>query len=100
MDINRQIMKAYCAKDYTEDNPRPSGYCEVNIPDYLPTVPKDDKYTEMNISGSYFINGNYPITTGTIKNMHSVKLPVMRGTSCPTYLSKGEEFILISPNLQ
>lgn len=95
--FNKQIIKVYSAKEYTEKEPRPDGYCDINIPEYAPTVPKDDKYTNIALNSNYFVNTNYPNTNGVIKLTHYVTLPLLKGTTCPSILSKGTPFLLFTP---
>lgn len=94
----KSIMQVYAAKAYTSSSPRKTAYIEVNIPEYLPTLPKDDKITNLTAPASYFVNTNYPKTKGNIKTSHSVALPLARGSSCPTIFKKGTAFILMCPS--
>lgn len=101
MDLsNKQVMKVYCAKEYTENDPRPDGYCDVNIPEYTPTIPKDNNYTRIALSSNYFLNTNYSKTDGSIISSHCLRLPLLRGTTCPTILSKGTQFLLFNPTFK
>lgn len=97
MDYNKNggIWKAYAARDYTPDKPRTSPYIEVNIPEYMPTIPQDGSYTNIALTNSYFVNDNYPNTTGIVKASHFIALPLMYGTFCPVYFKKGTQFLLI-----
>lgn len=96
-DVTKQVTKVYAARDYNADRPRVDRFIEINIPEYAPTIPKDDKYEMVSISGSYFYNSNYPITSGAIKMAHCLKLPLLRGTTCPIYFEKGTPFLLFTP---
>lgn len=94
----KNIMKAYAARAYTILNPRKTNYIEVNVPEYVPTLPKDNNIVNMTVSGSYFVNTNYPITQGRVITTHAIELPLARGTNCPTLFDKGTTFLLLIPN--
>lgn len=91
------IWKAYASRDYTPESPRLSRYVEVNVPDYMPTIPQDGSYTNIALKNSYFVNNNYPNTTGIVRASHYITLPLALGTSCPIYFKKGTQFLLINP---
>jgi hypothetical protein len=93
----KQVMKVYAARKYDAANPRLTNYVQVNVPEYTPTVPQDDSYEQISLSGSYFANTNFPVTTGTVKMTHCLELPLLRGTTCPVYLEKGTPFLLFTP---
>ena len=40
MQLTKQVMWAYAARNYTVENPRTTKYVEVNIPEALPTIPQ------------------------------------------------------------
>jgi len=99
MDLQtKQVMQVYSARGYTSKDPRKSNIIPVNVPEYLPTVPQDNKYTYLNLPGNYFANKNFPISRGSIKLSHSVNLPLMSGNNCPTIFDKGTKFTLLIPN--
>ena len=91
------VLKAYSARDYTHRHPRTTKYVEVNLPDILPTVPKDNHSSTMSIQGGYTANTNYPIGKRTITISHCLKLPLLSGTSCPVVFKKGTPFLLFTP---
>ena len=93
----KEVMKVYAARDYDADNPRTTRFVEVNIPEYVPTIPKDNKYEYVNIQSKYFLNTNYPATSGRIKVTHYVKVPLLSGTTCPTHFPKNTPFLLFVP---
>lgn len=93
----RNMMKVYAARDYKDITHRNSKYVQVNLPEYLPTVPQDDKYTELTITPDYFVNKNFPVTAKVIKSQHFLTLPLMWGARCPTRFNKGAEFLLFFP---
>lgn len=94
---DKQIMKVYAARDYTPANPRLTDYVAVNVPEYIPTIPKDDKYEQIGLGSNFFANTNFPITVGNIKMTHYIELPLMRCTSCPIYFKKDTPFLLFLP---
>lgn len=96
-DMTKQVTKVYAARDYDVERPRTDRFVEVNTPEYAPTIPKDDQYELVSIGGSYFVNTNYPITSGVVKMTHYLKLPLLRGTTCPVYFKKGTPFLLFTP---
>ena len=93
----KQVMKVYTARAYNAENPRLTNYVLVNIPEYTPTVPKDDQFEQIGLTSGYFANQNFPVTTGTIKMTHCLELPLLRGTTCPVYMEKGTAFLLFTP---
>lgn len=93
----RNMMKVYAARDYIDITCRHDNYVQVNAPEYLPTVPQDDKYTELTITPEYFANKNFPVTTNVIKSLHYLTLPILHGTPAPVRFNKGAEFLLIFP---
>lgn len=94
----KQVMKVYAARAYTAEKPRMTNSVLVNIPEYTPTVPKDDQCERIGLSGGYFANQNFPITTGTVKMAHCIELPLLQGTRCPVYMEKGTPFLLFTPS--
>ena len=94
---NRGMMKVYAARDYIDDTYRKDNTVEVNVPEYKPTIPQDDNYTNVNLSSGYFVNKNYPATDGLLKSKHSISLPLLHGTHAPVRFNKGAEFLLIYP---
>jgi len=96
-DPERAMMKVYAARDYKDDDYRKDNYVEVNLPEYLPTTPKNDEYTEMVIPADYFANQNFPVTQDVVESKHCTGLPLLRGTVCPVRFNKGAEFILYYP---
>lgn len=99
MDFSKNggVWKVYAAHDYDDKNPRTDNYVEVNLPDYMPTIPQDGNYTNVPISSKYFVNDNYPNSAGTVKSTHYLKLPLLQGTVCPVYFPKGSVFLLFTP---
>lgn len=93
----QQVMKAYAARAYTIINPRTTKYVEVNVPEYTPTLPKDNQNVNVSISGSYFVNTNYPITQGVVTTTHALSLPILSATTCPYTFPKGTQFLLLVP---
>lgn len=96
-DGTKQVTKVYAARDYNVEFPRVDRYVEVNIPEYAPTIPKDDKFEIVSIGGKYFVNENYPIISGFVKMTHCLSIPLMHGTICPVYFLKGTPFLLYTP---
>ena len=94
---DRCFMKVYVARDYIDEDYRKTDVIEVNIPEYLPTVPQDDQYTEMVAEKGYFKNLNWPITQEVIRSTHYMKFPIMNGTYAPVRMRKGAEFMLCYP---
>ena len=94
---SKQVMKVYTAKAYTKKEPRLTNEVEINAPEYVPTVPKDDKKESIAMTPNYFENTNYPITTRVATLSHSMKLPLLRGTTCPIYMKKGTPLFLYMP---
>lgn len=94
---NGGVWKVYASRDYTPSNPRTTNRVEVNLPDYMPTVPQDGNYTNISVQTGYFVNNNYPNATGTVKSVHYMALPLLKGTVCPTLFSKGTVFLLFTP---
>lgn len=93
----KQVMKVYAARDYDAARPRLTNYVEINLPEYTPTIPKDDQYEQISISSGYCLNQNFPINGETVKLSHSITLPLLRGTTCPVYFPKNTAFILFTP---
>lgn len=93
----KQVMKVYAARDYDARNPRLTNYVEINLPEFTPTIPKDDQYEQISISSGYCLNQNFPINGETVRLSHSILLPLLRGTSCPVYFPKNTPFILFTP---
>lgn len=93
----RGMMKVYAARDYKDINRRTSNIIQVNLPEYLPTVPKDDKYSELSLNPDYFVNKNFPISANIIKSPHYLELPLLPGTTAPVRFNKGAEFLLFYP---
>lgn len=93
----KQVSKVYAARSYTPENPRTSRFIEINCPEYLPTIPKDDQKTETKLSQNYFLNENFPSNPTTIVNTHFLALPLLQGSLCPAIFPKGTEFILLCP---
>lgn len=96
----KNMMKVYAARAYTKKRPRTTKYVDINIPEYLPTIPKDNNETHTTLSSGYFVNSNYPITQGTVTTTHYLSLPLLGGTSCPTIFPKGTEFLLFIPTMK
>lgn len=97
MNTNNTVWKAYAARDYTPTDPRLDQYIEVNLPEYMPTLPQDGNHTNFSLQSGYFVNTNYPNVTGTVKTVHYMKLPLLQGTLCPRLFSKGSVFLLFTP---
>ena len=93
----KQVMKVYAARDYDVKRPRLTNYVEINLPEYVPTIPKDDQFEQLGISGGYCLNQNFPSTGSTVKLTHCISLPLMRGTTCPVYFPKNTAFLLFTP---
>lgn len=96
-ETNGGVWKVYASKDYDPKTPRLTNKVSVNLPDYMPTVPQDDQYTNVAITSGYFVNDNYPNSAGSVKSVHCMELPLLRGTSCPVMFPKGTEFLLYTP---
>lgn len=96
-NADKQIMKVYAARDYDITRPRTTNKVEVNIPEYMPALPKDEYTENFGLSSSIFANKNYPVTSGQVTLAHSIELPLLRGTSCPVYFKKGTPFLLLVP---
>lgn len=103
---NKQVMRVYAAKTYKnlpwkqdeETGELPSTvYITVNIPEFTPTVPTDDSYEQLGLSGSFFENKNFPTTTGTIQMSHYLTLPIARGSRIPPTITYGTPFLLFMP---
>lgn len=94
---DRLIMKAYAARDYKDITHRTDDKVQVNVPEYMPTIPQDDKSSNLTIEAGYFANENYPITAGVLKSEHCLELPLLYGTRAPVRFNKGAEFLLIFP---
>ena len=93
----RSQMKVYAARDYIDVVRRIDNYVQVNVPEYMPTTPQDDKYSEIAIQSDYFANTNYPVTQDIVKAVHYLTLPIMHGTYAPIRFRKGAEFLLVYP---
>lgn len=93
----KQVMKVYAARDYDFKRPRLTNFVEINIPEYVPTIPRDDKFEQVGVNGGYCVNSNFPNTTGVVKMTHYISLPLLRGTTCPVYFKKDTPFILFTP---
>lgn len=93
----RLQMKVYAARDYVDDTARWNNTVEVNIPEYMPTVPQDDKSNDIIIESGYFLNSNYPVTQDLITAKHYLTLPLLAGTYAPVRFHKGAEFVLHYP---
>lgn len=94
---DRCFMKVYVARDYIDDKYRRTDVVEVNLPEYLPTVPQDDQYTEVIAEEGFFKNQNWPVKNEVIRSTHYLKLPIMNGTYAPVRMRKGSEFMLCYP---
>lgn len=92
--VERAQMQVYAARDYVDDDYRRTDTVEVNMPEYLPTTPQNDEYTNIVLPTNYFINKNYPTTEQVLKNNHCLGLPLIHGTYCPVRFHKGAVFIL------
>ncbi len=92
---DRGEMKVYVARDYIDDKYRKTNYVQVNLPEYMPTVPMDDQSTETVVAKGYFLNENYPVTQEIIKSVHCLDLPVQKGSYAPIRMRKGSEFMLL-----
>ena len=93
----KQNMKVYSARAYKPARTRLTNSVMINIPEYAPTIPKDESVERVGLSGSFFINNNYPITGGTVTMSHYIELPLLRGTTCPIYFPKNTPFLLFLP---
>lgn len=94
---DRGMMKVYVARDYKDDKYRKTNKVQVNLPEYMPTVPQDDQYTETIVERGYFLNENYPVTQEVIRSVHYLELPIVKGTYAPIRMRKGTEFLLLYP---
>lgn len=95
--IAKNMMFAYAARAYDTANPRTDKYVEVNIPEVLPTIPKDNEESRISLSNSYFVNSNFPSVQATVTSTHYFTLPLANGTECPIYFEKGTKFLLLCP---
>lgn len=104
--INKQVMKVYAAKTYRnlewkqdeETGELPDTiYITVNIPEFTPTVPNDDSYEQIGLSGSFFENKNFPTTGGAVQLSHYITLPIVRGSRVPPTINYGEPLLLCMP---
>lgn len=93
----RLEMRVYAARDYIDDKARWKNTVEVNLPEYMPTIPQDDETTEIIIEAGYFLNSNYPVTQDVIVSMHYLEIPLLAGTYAPVRFHKGAEFVLHYP---
>ncbi len=96
----RQVMLVYAARDYTPARPRVTNTVQINIPEFSPTIPKDEYYEMVGLNGSFFANKNFPVTMPSVKLAHCLELPLARGTTCPVYFKKDTQFFLICPTLK
>lgn len=94
---SKQVMKVYTAKAYTPANPRTTPYVQINIPEYVPTIPQDGESESIGLSNGFFANSNFQITTGIVQLPHYLELPLLSGTTCPAYMKKGTPFLLFTP---
>lgn len=92
-----QVMKVYSARAYTVKNPRKTKYVQVNIQEYVPTIPQDNQTESIGLASGFFANQNYPVNTGTLTVYHYLEIPLLSGSSCPTIFSKGTPFLLFTP---
>lgn len=92
---DRGEMKVYVARDYIDDKYRKTNKVQVNLPEYLPTVPMDDQFTETVVEQGYFVNTNYPVTQEVIRSVHCLDLPIEKGSYAPIRMRKGTEFMLL-----
>lgn len=93
----RGMMKVYVARDYLDWTYRVTNTVQVNLPEYVPTIPQDDKFTEIPVDADYFVNENYPVTQDIIKSVHCLDLPILKGTPAPVKMKKGAEYMLVYP---
>ena len=96
-ETNGGVWKVYASRDYDLTTRRVDEYVEVNLPEYMPTIPQDGNYTNYAITTGYFVNENYPNAAGVVKSVHYIKLPILRGTICPVIFPKGSVFLLFTP---
>lgn len=94
---DKQVMQVYAARDYDLKHPRLTNSVEINIPEYTPTIPRDDKFEMVGISPSYCVNRNFPVSDTNVKITHYITLPLLRGTQCPVYFDKDTPFLLFTP---
>jgi len=94
---DKQVMKVYAARDYDLKHPRLTNYVDINIPEYTPTIPRDDKFEMIGISSNYCANSNFPINDTSVEVTHYITLPLLRGTQCPVYFNKDTPFLLFTP---
>ena len=94
----RSTMKVYASRDYKDDKYRNTNYVAVNLPEYLPTTPQNDEYTEEVVPANYFANSNFPVTQDVVKSTNDITMPLLHGTNCPVRFNKGAEFLLVYPS--
>ena len=96
---DRATMKVYAARDYIDDKYRRDNFVEVNLPEYVPTTPKDDETVEMELpkAEDYYLNDNFPQLEEKIEFQHCLALPIYKGSWAPVRFNKGAEFLLIYP---
>lgn len=94
---DKQVMKVYAAREYDHKNPRMTDYVEINMPEYVPTIPRDSQYEQIGITNNFCANQNFPVTDSTIKMVHSIELPLLQGTTCPVIFPKDTPFLLFTP---
>lgn len=94
---NKQILKVYAARTYDKYNPC-YGYVEINVPEYLPSTPKNNGSERFGLNKNLFANKNYPATSKYVTISHSINLKILKGTSYSRYFSKGTQFLLLTPS--
>lgn len=96
-NASRGMMQVYAARDYFGARQRSTDFVEVNFPEYVPTVPQNDKTSKIVLIPNYFVNDNFPSCQGTITANNFLTLPLAGGTTCPTEFPKGTKFLLLYP---
>ena len=69
----------------------------VNLPEYVPTIPRDEYYEQISVQNNFCANKNFPVTDSTIKMTHAIELPLLQGTTCPVTFPKDTPFLLFMP---
>ena len=94
---DKQVTKVYAARDYDVRRPRMTDYVLVNLPEYVPTIPRDEYYEQISVQNNFCANKNFPVTDSTIKMTHAIELPLLQGTTCPVIFPKDTPFLLFTP---
>ena len=95
---SKQVLQVYAARTYDYKNPRFTNYVEVNVPEYVPTIPRDNAYETLGLASTFCANKNFPVNNTSIKVTHYLTLPLLRATQCPVYFPKDTPFLLFCPS--